>query len=188
MKSHYEEITLSNSVFSKIVAGEHDFSVDEGTEQVADVVSIVQHEGYVRSSLKNDISLLKISHPLNFDKYVQPVTLPEQGEEFTGTALVSGWGRLHQGGQTPTVLQKVEVPIVPDDDCRISYPGDSVADSMMCAGETGKDSCQGDSGGPMVCGPYLCGIVSWGHGCARPNYPGVYTQVSYFVDWIKNNA
>jgi len=48
---------------------------------------------------------------------------------------------------------------------------------------------QGDSGGPMVCGdtgePYLCGIVSWGRGCARPGYPGVYTKVSHFIEWIQ---
>ena len=69
--------------------------------------------------------------------YVQPVTLPEQGEEFTGTALVSGWGRLNHGGEKPTVHQKVDVPIVSDDDCRRSYGADSIDDSMMCAGETG---------------------------------------------------
>lgn len=43
---------------------------------------------------------------------------------------------------------------------------------------------QGDSGGPFVCGGQSVGIVSWGLGCARPDFPGVYTQTSYFVDWI----
>ena len=101
---------------------------------------------------------------------------------------MSGWGTLTEGGNTPTILQKVEVPIVSDDDCRESYGYSDVSDSMICAGEEGRDSCQGDSGGPMVCGGFLCGIVSWGHGCARPDYPGVYTEVSYFVDWILANA
>lgn len=64
--------------------------------------------------------------------------------------------------------------------------------TMICAGEEGKDSCQGDSGGPMTCGEGdmdpLCGIVSWGRGCALAGYPGVYTQASTYVDWCAENS
>ena len=69
------------------------------------------------------------------------------------------WGTLHEGGLLlPKMLQKVDVPVVSDEECRVAY-GDQVQDSMICAGlkEGGKDSCQGDSGGPFVCDGKLTG-------------------------------
>jgi trypsin len=62
---------------------------------------------------------------------------------------------------------------------------------MWCAGvaEGGKDSCQGDSGGPIVDGSGLLqGVVSWGNGCARAGFPGVYTRIGNFVTFINSNA
>ena len=57
----------------------------------------------------------------------------------------------------------------------------------MLGGRT--DACQNDSGGPLVCldrdnQPVLVGIVSFGKGCARPNYPGVYSNVVSYTEWI----
>lgn len=56
-------------------------------------------------------------------------------------------------------------------------------------GQGGKDSCQGDSGGPLWMTDfkntaYLVGVVSNGQGCALPKYPGVYTRISHYINWI----
>merc|ERR1711971_1536243 len=88
-----------------------------------------------------------------------------------------------------TILTRNQPGQNPDEGCRDSYGQNDIADSMICAGldAGGRDSCQGDSGGPFMCGFGLDGVVSWGYGCAQPGYPGVYTQTSYFVDWINSH-
>uniref|UniRef100_A0A2K6N1D8 Peptidase S1 domain-containing protein n=1 Tax=Rhinopithecus bieti TaxID=61621 RepID=A0A2K6N1D8_RHIBE len=96
----------------------------------------------------------------------------------------------------PFPLKQVKVPIMKNHICDAKYhsglyTGDDVRivrDDMLCAGNSRRDSCQGDSGGPLVCkvnGTWLqAGVVSWGEGCAQPNRPGIYTRVTYYLDWI----
>lgn len=50
---------------------------------------------------------------------------------------------------------------------------------------------QGDSGGPLMApNPrnnkyyYAVGVVSYGFKCAEPGFPGVYTKVTAFLDFI----
>jgi len=174
-----------------IVAGAHNKVIEEGTEQYVPVANLLVHESYGNpKSFENDIALWTLSEPLNMTTAVAGVPLPTQMQESEGFCTVTGWGTLSAGGQTPDVLMKVDVPVVEDGTCKLEYPF-SIADSMICAGESGKDSCQGDSGGPLICYKdgqgYLGGIVSWGRGCAGLFSPGVYTEVSYFVDWIQAN-
>lgn len=49
---------------------------------------------------------------------------------------------------------------------------------------------KGDSGGPQVIkqGSFWiqAGIVSFGIGCALPDFPGVYARVSWYENWIKD--
>merc|ERR1719347_2230925 len=162
-----------------------------------DVSDIIGHPSYSSSDLSNDICLLKLKESLEFTHFIQPINLPEieQQTEAGTLATITGWGTLTKGGfSLPNVLHKVEIPVVSDDDCDSAYDsaGYGTIESMICAGlpEGGKDSCQGDSGGPFFLNdpesPTLIGIVSWGIGCARAGYPGVYTEVSYFIDWIQD--
>lgn len=57
-----------------------------------------------------------------------------------------------------------------------------------------NSACNGDIGGPAVVYnsenvPTLVGIVSGGgHGCAIPNYPGVYVKVLAERDWIERHT
>merc|ERR1712176_1385745 len=149
------------------VGSQNLYEDDEDQADIA-VSRVIPHEDYDDWTISN--------------QYIGTISMPASMAEYDAGTMctVSGWGTTSEGGSLGRVLQKVDVPVVSDADCRDSYGSSSVYDSMICAGfpQGGKDSCQGDSGGPFMCGNELSGIVSWGYGCAEPGYPGVYTQTS----------
>ena len=151
------------------------------------------HPRFDLDTVDHDIALLKLADPIDG---VPPVTLISPSQELAfareGTlAFVAGWGDMAPG--IPIHLQEVQVPIVSRDDCNDenSYDG-AITDRMLCAGFAGggRDACQGDSGGPLVVRDalgrwtLLAGIVSFGEGCALPNFYGVYSRVAGLASWV----
>ncbi|WP_432072427.1 S1 family peptidase [Streptomyces wuyuanensis] len=137
-----------------------------------------------------DWALIKLARPID----LPTLKIAETTAYNDGTFTVAGWGAAREGGAQQRYLLKAQVPFVSDASCRQSYPN-LIAGEEICAGfpQGGVDTCQGDSGGPMFrrdnAGAWIqVGIVSWGQGCARPNYPGVYTEVSTFASAIKSAA
>ncbi|XP_073821499.1 trypsin-1-like [Musca autumnalis] len=164
--------------------------------ELIDVAEIVQHSQFNTSNVDYDYSLLKLSREIEFDETKQPANLPETKDDDTikdgDSCYVTGWGRTQNIFERRTWLRQVEVPIFNHEECSEKYKRfGGVTERMICAGyiQGGKDACQGDSGGPMVNGDgVLVGVVSWGYGCARPEYPGIYSKVSYVRDWIRENS
>ncbi|XP_044533219.1 anionic trypsin-like [Gracilinanus agilis] len=165
--------------------GEHNIEVNEGNEQFIDAQKIIRHPNYNSRTLNNDIMLIKLKTPAVLSSRVTAISLPKSCAPAGTECLISGWG--NTGYDYPDLLQCLNAPILSDAKCKSSYPG-QITENMICAGflEGGKDSCQGDSGGPVVCNGELQGVVSWGIGCAQKNYPGVYTKVCNYVDWIES--
>ncbi|XP_034070812.1 coagulation factor VII isoform X2 [Gymnodraco acuticeps] len=184
--------------FLKVVAGEHNTAVSEGTEQLISVSQILMHEGYVKRTADNDIALLKLSSPVIFSAFAVPACLPTRSlaeRELWAVSehTVSGWGRRAENGPTSNVLRRLKVPRIWTQQCE-EQSGVKLTANMFCAGyiEGRQDSCKGDSGGPLVTQyhrtTFLLGIVSWGRGCARPGNYGIYTRVSNFLPWIHNHT
>jgi len=182
----------------QVKLGEYDFNqAGETEDQTFNVAQMKMHENYNDVTYENDIAIIKLDRPATRSKSVWPTCLPPRAERYTNRrAFVIGWGTIYFGGPTSSTLQEVNVRVWEPEDCKKNYAtlDRDVLDTMLCAGETNRDSCQGDSGGPLNClDPKtrkweLCGVVSWGARCAEPDFPGVYTRVTEYLDWINNNS
>jgi secreted trypsin-like serine protease len=147
------------------------------------VEHVYTHQQYNASTHDNDISLLKLGGDIS--AAIPRVTVsapPIVGK----TVVTAGWGLTTENGKQSLILREVTVPIVSSTQCKASY--NDLTSNMICAGEAGKDSCQGDSGGPLFLdnsnGVQQVGIVSYGVGCGRDGFPGVYSLVDRYRMWI----
>ncbi|MFE4970868.1 S1 family peptidase [Kitasatospora sp. NPDC056651] len=151
---------------------------------------VYQSPAFTGAENGDDWALIKLASPVN-SSLVSTLPIATSTAYDSGTFTIMGWGAAREGGAQQRYLLKATVPFVDDVACARAYPGLNAAGSL-CAGyvaQGGVDTCQGDSGGPMVrqdaAGRWVqVGIVSWGNGCARAGYPGVYTQVSTYASAI----
>ncbi|GFU30388.1 clotting factor B [Nephila pilipes] len=173
----------------------------EGTQHLID--EIIIHPQYIPRQHYNDIAVIRLKEPINFENNVQPICLPTAEEirrkKLLGKEVtVTGWGDQDFGGKRATILREVNVKVINVSSCDKSYEevrGTSlprgITRQFICAGvpEGGKDACQRDSGGPLMLlensAWFLVGVVSFGFQCARAEYPGVYTRVTDYLDWIQ---
>lgn len=166
------------------------------------VSRVVIPYGYDQPQNGKDVALVQLSKPVPWSDRAHAVCLPASGTLFPADMMcyVTGWGNIRQDVALTGVgtLQQVQVPIISQSSCQRMYQTDpteqvDIKYDMICAGyqEGGKDSCQGDSGGPLVCqmvnGTWVqAGVVSFGHGCAAQNKPGVYARLTSYSDFISN--
>lgn len=169
------------------------YSIRSGSTNHQKGGTIHQIKQYIayENGVMNDIAVIEVCEPFKFDHTRQAIEMFKEGEEsINGTlAVISGWGlTIEKGSAIPDNLRSVAVPIVDQKICDKAYDIiGGVPDGQICAadfGVGGKDSCQMDSGGPLSINGRLSGVVSWGKGCARPKYPGVYMEVAHYRNWI----
>ncbi len=157
-----------------------------------EVRSIRFHKDY-NDEAHNDIALLFVdkSEMERVGIKANPVRLIEPGATFQPGEMLRaiGFGNMSSyGWVAPRQIQEVELPYLPNEQCKKTY--ENLNETQICAGDWqgGKDTCQGDSGGPLYRRSgdewILAGVVSYGNGCAQSTNPGIYTSVSSFRDWI----
>uniref|UniRef100_A0A6I8PWU8 Complement factor I n=1 Tax=Xenopus tropicalis TaxID=8364 RepID=A0A6I8PWU8_XENTR len=163
------------------------------------VKSVIVHESYNPNTYENDIALLEVkniySNPkcMQTDNNMVPACVPWSPFQFRAgdTCTVSGWGR-EKGMSRVFHLKWGHINLM--NNCSEVYK-ERFLDKMECAGtyDGSIDACKGDSGGPLVCYDvnnvaYVWGIVSWGENCGVPGFPGVYTKVAHYYEWISHQV
>ncbi|XP_063774851.1 complement factor I isoform X2 [Pseudophryne corroboree] len=163
------------------------------------VKTVKVHEFYNPSTYENDIALLEVVNIYKAPKCMQyennlvTACVPWSPHQFKvgETCVVSGWGR-EEGLSKVFHLKWGNITLM--DNCAEVYK-ERFLDKMECAGtyDGSIDACKGDSGGPLVCFDankvaYVWGVVSWGESCGEAGFPGVYTKVAHYFEWISRHV
>ncbi|KAL7435818.1 hypothetical protein ACHAXH_004356 [Discostella pseudostelligera] len=177
-----------------VVLGLHDLGANEG--QAFEMMREVPHPNYDDTRSDMDFMLVFLSGAATLDDQVGLVSLnkdaasPGVGDGVT----VMGWGVVDTAANAlADALMEVGVNVMSNEDCDDSSDGidnynGQITENMLCAQGNRQDSCQGDSGGPLISGNTQVGVVSWGIGCAEPEFPGVYARVSQAYGWIESEV
>jgi len=178
-----------------VVLGDHNIqqSIENLVAKRIKVEKVIKRDDYDKTSVNNDIAILKLSEDVVFNENIVPACLPTDSSKTYAntTAVVSGWGTTSEGGRVSDVLKETTIIILPDTDPKCTRVAGSNKPGQMCGYKQGTDSCQGDSGGPLVVmedGRFtVVGVVSYGYGCARNGLAGVYARVTNYLNWINTN-
>ncbi|KAG7371459.1 peptidase S1 and S6 chymotrypsin/Hap family protein [Nitzschia inconspicua] len=160
----------------------------------------------VKINLDENFPDFLVNHTQDDDEfYVDELDDDEYYDDDTVEISIIGFGQTYSSNvvmnipnitypSMPTTLQLTQVDFVPNNRCR-NFTQDDVdysqliTDDMICGKRKNTGQCHGDSGGPYL---FLqsgeediqVGIVSFGIGCANPNFPSVGSRTSA-TQWIR---
>ncbi|RXN20394.1 granzyme 1 [Labeo rohita] len=143
-------------------------------------VDPIPHPEFIMNRPAHDIMFLKLKTPATLNKTVNTITFPEnKTEKISKHCMVMGWGwQDYNNGSPSNVLKEANVTLIDSENC-------GTADTLCTEGSTGP--AQGDSGGPLVCGGVVQGIVSFYKNSINGDKLAVYTHISHYLPWIKDN-
>eukprot|EP00854_Cymbomonas_tetramitiformis_P002050 gene2050-2742_t len=182
---------------------------DNGCTEEIPITDAIIHPQFNPKTFSHDIAILKLSARSSY-KPIHLYGLDDAQKVNVQKIMISslGWGHTHYRGQNSNHLMIMNTYVYDKKECKkryanvklsngnkVSIKNVHISDDNFCAYQkvdnTIVDSCQGDSGGGMFFEReqeyFLIGLVSFGFECAyEPSIvPGVYTNVTYFLDWIK---
>merc|ERR1711973_572355 len=183
-----------------VMLGAHNVreDVEDGRMEIVST-DIYQHESYNGILIHNDIALIKLPEPIEFNDNIRPICLPSYSEWNTTwyhlDMEISGWGKPTDSsdGISP-VLRDATVDTITNLLCALNFPINIDHRNICISGDGGTSTCNGDSGGPLEYlyedGKYRqIGITSFGSGFGcEIGMPAAFTRVASFLEWIETHT
>lgn len=114
----------------ELILGGHNLTHNESTQVFARIANIVVHEEFEKRTWLNDIALLRLSQPIEYNQHIWPVALPSryrsENMSLEGKVVTMiGWGRTLDPVYPPrfdsklmsSVPMKADALVIPWDIC-----------------------------------------------------------------------
>ncbi|XP_075433169.1 chymotrypsinogen 2-like isoform X2 [Ascaphus truei] len=126
------------------VLGMYDPVSTSEARQVIKISKVIKHPLFDNETLANDVLLVKLSTPAEYNDRVSPVCLKASSDDFPAgfKCVTSGWGYINRGTeQFPSKLQQVSLPLISNRECQTFWTVKFLS-SKICAGAAGAASCK----------------------------------------------
>ncbi|KAB8225630.1 trypsin-like cysteine/serine peptidase domain-containing protein [Aspergillus novoparasiticus] len=173
---------------------QNNFQIATGTislsgGQLHKVIRVVIHPQYTgrqQDGWGNDVAVLTLAAPIQYNQYQKPIALATNTPAAGQRVVLSGWGKTSTNGNLANTLLKMEQAVVGLSQCQAYHAGIPLDNSQLCTlNRAGIGACQGDGGGPLMSNGIQVGILSWVLPCAQGG-PDVYANVAYLRPFINS--
>ena len=181
----------------RLLLGAHNIRAmqEDGRKEVVSRV-IIPHPEFNLMFLTNDIALVQLPEPIEFEDKIRPICLPTKSESVETLedldTLVTGWGiPADNVDDLSPVLREANVRTITNLECEIEFPTVVTPTNICISGEEGRATCNGDSGGPLLTvtpqGMYKqVGVTSFGSiVTCESGIPAGFTRVASYLMWIE---
>jgi secreted trypsin-like serine protease len=193
-----DDVTAISSL--RIGVGLHNRS-SANINNLYSVSRIIIHPQWNRTTIRNDVAIIKLRNALTFSDRVSPVCLPPQNSHsslYGKNVVATGWGRT-QSGEPADLLQQAQLKVINETFFYLLndtgfFPSEQYAViEYIDRNDSDTNICSGDSGGPLV---YfdgkkwtIFGVTSYGPedqitGICFTNFPSYFQSVPFYLDFI----
>ncbi|RXG55403.1 Plasma kallikrein [Armadillidium vulgare] len=178
--------------FVSIVLGEHNVMsrTETNLTKTYRVEDLTIHPGFNRSTFENDIALIELKQPVNFDsvKGIVPICLPHESLRTEASeGEIYGWQSFPWAPEMKDEPEKVFVNIMSRSECNESLTSFNVVPSMICVKNFDVGTCKSDVGGALIViekGRYFLYGIGQLSDCRNGGAPAIYTDIRAHLHWI----